>query len=150
MKFKFFIVAFILISPLLANADNGLIKVQSQFDVNTTTDRLEQMLEKKGMTIFARIDHSGGAKKVGINIAPTQLLIFGNPKVGSPLIACQQTIAIDLPQKALISQDENNQVWLTYNDPIYLADRHNVSGCEKALQKVSKALANFTKKATQP
>ena len=150
MKFKFFIVAFILISPLLANADNGLIKVQSQFDVNTTTDRLEQMLAKKGMTIFARIDHSGGAKKVGINIAPTQLLIFGNPKVGSPLIACQQTIAIDLPQKALISQDKNNQVWLTYNDPIYLADRHHVSGCEKALQKVSKALANFTKQATQP
>lgn len=142
--------ALILGSPLAAQADNGLISVKSAFDVNTTADRLEQALTEKGMTIFTRVRHSDAAEKVGIPVRPTQLLIFGNPKVGSPLIACAQSVAIDLPQKALISEDENNQVWLTYNDPQYLAQRHGISGCEESLGKVEKALANFASHATRP
>lgn len=136
--------------PLVAQAENGLISVKSAFDVNTTADRLEQALSDKGMTLFARVRHSDGAEKVGISLRPTQLLIFGNPKVGSPLIACAPSVAIDLPQKALISQDENNQVWLTYNDPQYLAQRHAITGCDENLTKVEKALANFASQATQP
>lgn len=142
--------ALVLGSPLAAQADNGLISVKSAFDVNTTADRLEQALEAKGMTLFTRVRHSDAAEKVGIDLRPTQLLIFGNPKVGSPLIACAQSVAIDLPQKALISEDENHQVWLTYNDPRYLAQRHGISGCEENLGKVEKALANFASQATQP
>ncbi|GLS91420.1 hypothetical protein GCM10007916_24890 [Psychromonas marina] len=150
MKFKVFMLVLLFTTPLLVHAENGLIKRQSHFNVDTTTDRLEKVLKEKGMTIFARINHTDAANKVGIVIRPTELLIFGNPKVGSPLMACQQSIAIDLPQKALISQDENNVVWLTYNDPHYLADRHQLQGCEKGLQKVEKALTNFSKYATQP
>jgi len=133
-----------------AYAENGLISVKSTFDVNTTTDRLENALKAKGMTVFSRVRHSDAAIKIGVTIRPTQLLIFGNPKVGSPLIACKQSIAIDLPQKALISQDENNVVWLTYNDPKYLATRHNVSECKDNIMKIEKALDNFAQKATQP
>lgn len=140
-----------LFSPILAwaNADNGLIQVQSQHSVQETSDKLVNALNSKGMTVFAQIDHTAGAKKVGIELRPTQVIIFGNPKVGSPLMVCQQTVAIDLPQKALISEDESGTVWLTYNDPKYLASRHQVQGCDKVLNKVSNALANFAKVATQ-
>ncbi|WP_197715848.1 DUF302 domain-containing protein [Vibrio aphrogenes] len=129
--------------------DNGLIQVKSQHSVQATTDKLVSTLKAKGMTVFNRIDHAQSAKNVGITLRPTQLVIFGNPKVGSPLMACQQSFAIDLPQKALITEDDGGQVWLTYNDPQYLAKRHNLSGCDEVLSKVSQALANFAKAATQ-
>jgi uncharacterized protein (DUF302 family) len=83
-------------------------------------------------------------------LRPTELVIFGNPKVGAPLMQCSQTVAIDLPQKALIWQDESGQVWLTYNDPQYLAKRHEIGGCKAVLDKVRNALKNFAKTATQP
>ncbi len=79
-----------------------------------------------------------------------ELLIFGNPKVGAPLMQCSQTVAIDLPQKALIWQDESGQVWLSYNDPVYLATRHEIDDCKAVLDKVKTALKNFAKAATQP
>lgn len=140
-----------LLSPVLAwaNADNGLIQVQSQHSVQETSDKLVKALNSKGMTVFAQVDHAAGAKKVDIELRPTQVIIFGNPKVGSPLMVCQQSVAIDLPQKALISEDENGKVWLTYNDPKYLASRHQIQGCDEVLNKVSNALANFAKAATQ-
>lgn len=140
-----------LLSPVLAwaNADNGLIQVQSQHSVQETSDKLVKVLNSKGMTVFAQVDHAAGAKKVDIELRPTQVIIFGNPKVGSPLMVCQQSVAIDLPQKALISEDENGKVWLTYNDPKYLASRHQIQGCDEVLNKVSNALANFAKAATQ-
>ena len=99
------------------------------------------------MTIFNRIKHSEGAGKVGIKLRDTELIIFGNPKVGSPLMKCQQSVAIDLPQKALIWEDEKHNVWISYNDPQYLVKRHNVSGCEEIVDKISKALAGITKAA---
>lgn len=130
-------------------ADNGLISVKSTYDVKETASRLEAVLVKKGMTVFARIDHASGAKKVDMQLRPTELVIFGNPKVGTPLMLCDQNVAIDLPQKALIHEDAEGQVWLTYNNPAYLAERHQLKECSAVLDKVSGALSNFAKAATQ-
>jgi len=133
-----------------AQANNGLVSVKSAHDVKTTADRLEVVLKKKGMTVFNRIDHAQGAKSVGKELRPTELVIFGNPKIGSVLMNCTQTIAIDLPQKALIWQDGGGQVWLSYNDPTQLANRHRMSGCEKVINKVTGALGKFAAAATKP
>ncbi len=101
------------------------------------------------MTTFDTINHQQGAQKVEKKLRPTTVVIFGNPKIGTPLMQCAATFAIDLPQKALIWQDEHGQVWYTYNDPQYLAKRHNMTGCEKTLKKVTNALANFANAATK-
>ncbi|MGD8493724.1 MAG: DUF302 domain-containing protein [Desulfobacterales bacterium] len=135
---------------LPVSADTGLMNVKSSHDVKTTADRLESVLKEKGMTVFLRVNHSEGARKVGKQLRPTELVIFGNPKVGAPLMQCGQTVGIDLPQKALIWQDEGGQVWLTYNDPQYLAKRHGIDGCKPVLDKVQNALKNFAQAATQP
>ena len=129
--------------------DNGLITLKSNHDVSETINRLEAVLNKKGMTVFKRIDHSAGAEKAGIELRPTELLIFGNPKVGTPLMLCSQTAAIDLPQKVLAYEDEKGQTWLSYNDPAYMAKRHGIKNCEAPLQKVSNALAKFAGIATE-
>ena len=150
MRRFFLIVLTIILTMSLAYADNGLIEVKSTYTVKKTADRLETVLKAKGMTIFARINHSEGAKKAGIELPATELIIFGNPKVGSPLMQCNRTVGIDLPQKALIWQDENGQVWLSYNDPQYLAKRHGLSECMPVIKKVEKALSNFAKAATGP
>jgi uncharacterized protein (DUF302 family) len=134
----------------MAIADNGLVNVKSNHDVKETADRLEKALNAKGMTVFDRINHTAGAKKVGKELRPTELVIFGNPKVGTPLMQCGQSMAIDLPQKALIWEDESGDVWLTYNNPEYLAKRHNTKGCLKIIQKIQNVLANFSKAATAP
>ncbi|WP_246611865.1 DUF302 domain-containing protein [Agarivorans aestuarii] len=135
-------------SVFAANAaSDGVISVASQHDVNQTTERMLSILEQKGMTVFNQVKHSDGAEKVGIELRDTQLIIFGNPKVGSPLMKCQQLIALDLPQKALIWQDEAGKVWISYNDPQYLAKRHQVAGCDPVFGKVSGALAAISKAA---
>jgi uncharacterized protein (DUF302 family) len=149
----FFSIFFILVS-LSANTASakdvaGMIKIKSTHSVSETIDRLQSVLTKKGMTIFKRINHTAGASKVGMQIRPTELLIFGNPKVGTPLMQCSQTMALDLPQKALAYKDINGQVWLAYNNPAYMAKRHNIHGCKKAIQKVSNALAKFVNAATK-
>ena len=137
-----------LLCASLAYADNGAVNVKSSHDVKTTTDRLENVLKSKGMKIFARIDHAKGAASVGNSLRPTELVIFGNPKIGSVLMGCAQSVGIDLPQKALVWQDENDVVWVSYNDPAYLANRHSVKGCDKVLNKVSGALGKFAAKAS--
>jgi uncharacterized protein (DUF302 family) len=125
-------------------AAEGVIDVKSAFDVEETANRLEGLLNEKGMTIFERIKHSDGAANVGIELRATELFIFGNPKVGSPLMQCQQSVAIDLPQKALIWEDGDAQVWISYNDPRYLEQRHGISGCEEVISKIEKALSGIT------
>ena len=150
MKKLLMAISIILIFAMQAVAADGMINVQSDFNVKETTDRLESILNKKGMTIFNRIKHSESAGKVGIELRETELIIFGNPKVGSPLMKCQQSTAIDLPQKALVWEDENGQVWLSYNAPDYLAQRHDLAGCGEVVDKIRNALANFAKAATQP
>ncbi len=131
-------------------AAEGVITMSSAHDVNTTADRLVKALESKGMKIFTRIDHAKGAASVDKKLRPTQLVIFGNPKVGTPLMQCAQSAAIDLPQKALIWEDAGGKVWLSYNDPSHLAKRHTIEGCDKVLTKVGNALGNFAKAATKP
>lgn len=136
----------LVIRPALAA--EGVINVKSTLGIQETADRMVNILTKKGMTIFNRIKHSQGAAKVGIDLRSTELILFGNPKVGSPLMKCQQTVAIDLPQKALIWEDANAQVWISYNDPRYLQKRHNIEGCETTIAKIEKALAGITKAAS--
>lgn len=128
-------------------AANGIVDLPSDFNVAETADRLGNILKAKGMTIFNRVKHSEAARKVGIELPETELIIFGNPKVGSPLMKCQQKVAIDLPQKALIWEDAEAKVWISYNDPKYLGKRHNISGCEEVISKTEKALAGITKSA---
>ena len=139
---------FILASPVYAN--NGMISLKSSHGVKATADRLENTLKQKGMTVFIRINHAEGAQKVGKKLRPTELIIFGNPKVGTPLMQCRQRTAIDLPQKALIWEDEEGQVWLSYNDPNYLVERHGITGCDEVVKKIETALNNFAKAATMP
>ncbi len=149
MKYFILLLVWAILSAQTVLADDGLVNIKSAHDVKTTADRLEKVLEAKGMTLFNRIDHAAGAKSVGRQLRPTELVIFGNPKVGSPLMACQQTVGIDLPQKALIWQDESGQTWFTYNSPAYLKSRHHLEGCDEVIAKVSQALENFAKAATQ-
>ena len=134
----------------LAYADNGIISVKSSHQVKATADRLENTLKQKGMTVFIRINHAEGAQKVGKKLRPTELVVFGNPKVGTPLMQCRQSTAIDLPQKALIWEDQEGTVWFSYNDPNYLVERHGITGCTEVLKKTEKALSNFAKAATMP
>ena len=140
---------FFLVLVMPAAAAEGLINVASNHSVGETADRLESILKEKGMTLFVRVKHSVGAQKVGVKLNPTELIVFGNPKVGAPLMQCQQSVAIDLPQKALVWQDDLGKVWIAYNDPKYLQGRHNVSGCEEILSKIEKALAGITAKAAE-
>jgi uncharacterized protein (DUF302 family) len=140
-------IVFLFFSPI-ANADNGLISIKSAHGVSATADRLENILKEKGMTVFIRINHTDGASRVGKTLRPTELIVFGNPKVGTPLMQCAQSVAIDLPQKALIWEDENGQVWLSYNDPGYLAKRHNIQNCDAVLNKIRGALSKFSDAAT--
>ena len=134
---------------MAAHAADGVVKVASMHDVKTTADKLEQALEAKGMKVFLRVDHAAGAAGIGKALRPTELVVFGNPNLGSALMACAQTTGIDLPMKALIYQDSDNKVYLAYNDPAYLKSRHAMQGCDKPLAKATGALANFAKAATQ-
>ena len=149
MRQLFLTLASFFLFASMAFADNGLISVKSSHDVKMTADRLENILKKKGMTVFIRINHAKGAQKVGKNLRPTELVVFGNPKVGTPLMQCNQSVAIDLPQKALIWKDQEGQVWFSYNDPKYLGNRHSLKKCAAVISKIEKALGNFAKAATK-
>lgn len=144
-----FLILFCFFDPA-AYAGEGLISMKSPYTVKETADRLEKMLRDKGMKVFIRIDHAEGAKAAGEQLRPTALVIFGNPKVGTPFMRCGQSVAIDLPQKALIWEDEMGQVWLAYNDPRFLAKRHGIKGCEEVVQKIGNALSKFAREATAP
>jgi uncharacterized protein (DUF302 family) len=105
---------------------NGVVHLPSPYSVKNTLQRLESVIATKGLTIFARIDHSGEAAKVGLKMPPTELLIFGSPKSGTPLMIASPTLALDLPLKALVWQDVDGAAWLSYNSPEYLQQRHNI------------------------
>jgi len=143
------VIAILLNTPAYADTSDGIVLIKSNNSVTTTIDKLETLLKDKGMTVFNRIDHTAGAEKAGLKLRPTELLIFGNPKVGTPLMLCSQSAALDLPQKALAYQDANGQVWLAYNDPVYMAQRHNIQDCDKPVEKVANALAKFASIATE-
>ena len=140
----------LILSASIANAQDGLVSVKSAHGVADTADKLEAVLAEKGMKVFARIDHAAGAESIGESLNPMQLVIFGNPKVGTGLMKCAGSTGIDLPMKALIWQDGEGATWFGYNDMNYLASRHGMSDCAPLLEKVSGALAAFAKAATSP
>ena len=107
---------------------NGLVQVASRYSVDETMRRLEAAFAEKGLRVFAVIDHSGEAEKVGLKMRPTKVLIFGSPKGGTPLMVAAPSLAIDLPMKALVAEDAEGKVSVTYNDPEYLKERHGVPG----------------------
>ena len=111
---------------MAALPDNGMVNLASPRPVPETLERLESVLKARGVTVFARVDHSGEAEKVGMKMRPTQLLIFGSPKAGTPVMVAAPTVAIDLPLKALAWEDAEGRVWLSYNSPDYLQSRHNI------------------------
>lgn len=137
------------LSPM-ALAEDGLIKKQSPHSVSKTIDRLQTALESKGITIVVRWKHSEKAAAAGIEMRPTELLVFGNPKLGSHLMTSQQSVGIDLPMKALAWEDADGQVWLAYNDPAYLAKRHGITDRPEIVAKMTKALNGMTNKAIAP
>jgi uncharacterized protein (DUF302 family) len=134
--------AVLLVSTWLAHAADGLIAIKSPYSATETINRLEVAVKQRGLIVFARIDHAAGAAKIGKTLRPTELLIFGNPAGGTPLIECAQSAGIDLPLKALAWEDENAQAWLGYNDVAYLAQRHGVPACV-AVEGLRKALAGL-------
>jgi len=109
-----------------STSSKGIIRKQSNHSVDETVTNIQQILHAKGIALFALVDHSGEAAKAGLQMPPTKLLIFGNPKAGTPLMLASPGIAIDLPLKILVAQDADGKVWLSYNDPAYLADRHSL------------------------
>ena len=111
---------------VLAMAADGLITIRSNHGPKDTMSRLEAEVKAKGLAVFARIDHAAGAAEVGLSLNPTELLIFGNARGGTPLMQSMQTIGIDLPLKALVWQDVSGNTWLSYNDPSWLAKRHGL------------------------
>lgn len=133
---------------LVAHAADGLVALKSPHSAQETMNRLETMVKERGLNVFARIDHAAGAAKVGKSLRPTELLIFGNPQGGTPFMECAQTIGIDLPLKALVWQDESAQVWLGYNDPAFVAQRHAAKDCPAA-ENLRKALSGLAQAAIE-
>jgi uncharacterized protein (DUF302 family) len=134
-----------------AMAADGLITIKSSFGPEETMKRLETEVKAKGLTVFAHVDHAAGAAAVGLPLRPTDLIIFGNAKGGTPLMQQAQTVGIDLPLKALVWQDEQGTTWLSYNDPAYLAGRHGVGEpANAAVMGLTGALHAIATKSTTP
>ncbi len=142
------IAGLVLSTGVLAQAD-GLVSVASPHSAAVTMNKLEAVVKDRGLNIFARIDHAAGATKVGKTLRPTELLIFGNPQGGTPLMECAQTAGIDLPLKALVWQDEAGKVMLSYNDPAFLAKRHGAASCP-VVDNLSKALGGIAQAVIAP
>ena len=133
---------------MTTSAQDGLITIESQYTVNETADRFERLVNEKGLKFFMRIDHMKNAENADLTLRPTQVILFGNPVAGTALMNCGQTVAIDLPQKALFWQDADGKSWLSYNDPSYLQERHQLDNkCAPVLEKVTGLLAGLSKAA---
>src|ERR1700734_3964896 len=131
-----FAVSILFASEALAmQKEEGIVKIPSHHSVDETVDKLKTILQSKGVTLFALIDHSGEAEKVGMKMPPTKLLIFGNPKGGTPLMLAAPSIAIDLPLKILVAEDDQGKVSVSYNSPAYLGERHGLP--ENLLQNIA-------------
>lgn len=143
------LVATLSLLPSLAAAADGLVSLKSPLGAKATMDRLEEIVKQRGLTVFLRVDHAAGAAKIGKTLPPTELIVFGNPQGGTPLMECAQSAGIDLPLKALVWEDTSKQVWLGYNDPAYLGRRHGVPQCA-VLENLRKALAGIAAAAVEP
>jgi uncharacterized protein (DUF302 family) len=150
-KMIFALIAVMCLGGVQAMAADGLITLRSSYAPKETMNRLETEVKAKGLTVFARIDHAAGAAEVGLPLPPTELLIFGNAKGGTPLMQSVQTIGIDLPLKALVWQDASGTTWLSYNDPNWLAQRHGLGHeADAPVKAMSTALDAMAKAATAP
>jgi uncharacterized protein (DUF302 family) len=130
-------------------SSNGLITVASRFSVSETLDRLTAAITSAGLLVFARINHAKNAEEVGLELRPTELLIFGHPRGGTPLMQDKQTAGIDLPVKALVWEDEEGTVWLTYNEAAWLATRHELgASSKKAIEAIEAGLATLASSIT--
>lgn len=148
MRIVLFSVLLLVSQAALAN--ENYIKKPSPYSVNETLDRLTNVLKKKGITIFARVDHAAGAAKVGKKLRPTALLIFGNPKLGTPLMQSSQLIGLDLPLKALAYEDDKGKVWLAYQMPDYLKAKYAIADRDPVFAKITGALGKLTDAALKP
>ena len=130
------------------HADADLVTLPSSHGVSETVERLKSLLDQKKIQVFADIDHAAGAKKVGLPLRPTRVLIFGNPQAGTPLMQSQQTIGLDLPLRVLVWEDGAGKVWLTYRRPALLARQHHVTGHDEAVKALDDGLAALSRAAT--
>lgn len=146
---KKIIVAMVLCCFFSASAigADGLISIESNYSAKETANRFTQIVKQKGLTLFARINHEQNAASVDLKLRATELIIFGNPKAGTPLMQCAQTVAIDLPQKVLIWEDSKGKVWLSYNDPQYLRQRHKIKDCDSVFNNVATVLETLSNAA---
>lgn len=126
---------------------NGLTSVATSFGPKETMDRLETEIRAQGMAVFARIDHAAGAAEVGLTLRPTELIIFGNARGGTPLMQSVQTVGIDLPLKALVWQDAARKTWISYNEPNWIAQRHHMTSAEEVVRKMTEMLSALLRKA---
>ncbi|PFG58585.1 uncharacterized protein (DUF302 family) [Vibrio sp. ES.051] len=132
-----------------ALAGEGVIKIASMHTVKDTADKFVAIAQEKGLNVFTRINHQENAAKVDMTLRPTEVIVFGNPKVGTPLMLCAQGVALDLPQKVLVYEDVDGKTWLAYNDPMYLKQRHHIKGCDQVLSKVRGVLGKVTSAAAK-
>ena len=128
----------------------GLLSIRSRFGPNETMDRLEAAIRAQGMKVFARIDHAAGASEAGLELRPTEVIIFGNARGGTPLMQSVKTIGIDLPLKALVWEDASGTTWLSYNEPSWIAQRHSIANAEPVVSKMAAALSAILRKAADP
>jgi len=145
------IILTLVFSTMITNPDrDDLLIFKSSHSVEATTEKLAGVLADAGMNIFTTVNHQKGAETIDADLRPTRVMLFGNPRAGTPLMQCSQTVGIDLPQKALIWQDENGEVWLAFNNPKYLGERHGISEqCKTQLDNAHTALTRFGKRATE-
>jgi uncharacterized protein (DUF302 family) len=129
-------------------AADGLVEMKSAHPPKVTLDRFEAAAKERGLMVFARIDHAAGAQRIGRTLRPTELLIFGNPQGGTPLMECAQSAGIDLPLKALVWEDAQGQSWLGYNDPAWIAQRHGAASCP-VVENLRKALSGLADAAAK-
>ena len=122
---------------MTSNPDAGIVSIRSNHSVDQTVEELKEILQAKGVKLFASVDHSGEAEKAGMQMPPTKLLIFGNPKAGTPVMLASPSIALDLPLKLLVWEDSKGEIWISYNSPVYLQARHNVP--QELLQNIAAA-----------
>ena len=147
---KSLLLLFVLLLSPAVHATDGLIVVPSAHGVSESLDRAEAIFKKKGITVMARVLHDQGAAGVGLELAPLELLIFGNPKLGTPLMQSNPTVGIDLPMKLLAWQDADGKVWLAYNDPAWFAARHGITDRDAVVTKLRNALKGISAKVAAP
>ena len=150
-RMPFLGIAALLLALVAASAQgaDGIVLVPSAHDVKTTTDRLQKALTEKGVTIFARIDHAAAAKTIGQPLRPMEVLIFGNPKLGIPLIQKNAQLGLDLPIRVLVYQGENGKTYLAYTDPAFLAKRFGVTEPASVIEQMTSMLKSFTAAAAK-